>query len=128
MNLLIRDIVNISDFEPLKTPLIIGYKQICNITDLKSAFDDIYCSSIGFEISHLPDSEITWLNEKIESYMTTNLSVDARKSIAKLLLETEMFDLFMQKRFAQVKRYGLEGCESAAIVLDFILKTAVDSN
>jgi hypothetical protein len=39
--------------------------------------------------------------------MTMNLSIEAKKDIARLLIETEAFDLFMQKRFNQVKRYGL---------------------
>ena len=55
------------------------------------------------------------------------LTEEAKKDMAKLLLETEIFDLFMQKRFSQVKRYGLEGLESASILLDFILKTAAGS-
>lgn len=117
---------NISEIEPLKSPLMIGYKQINSREDLKQGFDEIYCSSVGFEISHLVDSEISWFAERIESLMTMKLSNESRKNIAKLLLETEMFDLFMQKRFSQVKRYGLEGCESAAVALDFILKTAIN--
>lgn len=60
--------------------------------------------------------------------MTINLSQQARKDMAKLLLEIEAFDLFMNKRFSQVKRYGIEGCESAAVVFDFILKTALKGN
>lgn len=59
--------------------------------------------------------------------MTMTLSMETKKDMAKLLLETEVFDLFMQKRFSHVKRYGLEGLESTSIVLDFILKTAIGS-
>lgn len=59
--------------------------------------------------------------------MTMTLAMETKKDMAKLLLETEVFDLFMQKRFSQVKRYGLEGLESTLIVLDFILKTAIGS-
>ena len=59
--------------------------------------------------------------------MTMNLSSEAKKNIAELMIKTELFDLFMQKRFNNVKRYGLEGCESAAVAFDFILKTVCDS-
>ena len=109
-------------------PITIGYKQANNLSDLSHLFSLIYCSSCGFEISHLSSQdEIDFLTNKIESFMTMKLAEEAKMEIAKLLLETEAFDLFMQKRFSQVKRYGLEGLESASIVLDFILKTAVGS-
>lgn len=106
-------------------PVLVGHKKAKTLNDLNQIFNEIYCSKVGFEISHLPEIELEWITEKIESFMTINLSTEAKKDIAKLLIETEAFDLFMQKRFNQVKRYGLEGCESAAVVLDFILKTAV---
>ena len=107
---------------------MIGYKQANNQLELTNIFNQIYCSTCGFEISHLSSQEeINFLTTKIESLMTMNLTEEAKKEMAKLLLETEVFDLFMQKRFSQVKRYGLEGLESASIVLDFILKTSIES-
>lgn len=114
-------------FENQNYPVLVGHKKVEIVNDLKQVFDEIYCSKVGFEISHLPENELEWLIERIESFMTMNLSAEAKKGIARLLIETEAFDLFMQKRFNQVKRYGLEGCESTAVVFDFILKTAVDS-
>lgn len=108
--------------------MLLGHKRAETLNDLKQIFNEIYCSKVGFEISHLPENELEWLTEKIESLMTISLSPQAKKDIAKLLIETESFDLFMQKRFNQVKRYGLEGCESAAIAFDFILKTAIEGN
>lgn len=105
-------------------PVTVGHKRAENGNQLKQVFDEIYCSKVGFEISHLPENELEWLTERIESFMTMNFSIEAKKNIARLLIETEAFDLFMQKRYNQVKRYGLEGCESAAVAFDFILKTA----
>lgn len=94
--------------------------------DLDQLFKDVYCASIGFEIVHLPDAELAWITRKLESIMTMQLSIDAKKDISKLLIESEAFDFFMQKRFGQVKRYGLDGCESAVVALDYILKTATE--
>ena len=109
-------------------PINIGHRQANSPSELNNLFDQIYCSTCGFEISHLSSQdEIDFLTNKIESFMTMNLAEEAKKEMAKLLLETEAFDLFMQKRFSQVKRYGLEGLESTSIVLDFILKTASGS-
>lgn len=107
-------------------PVKIGHKRAETVNQLNQVFDEIYCSKVGFEISHLPENELEWLTERIESFMTINLSIEAKKNIARLLIETESLDLFMQKRYNQVKRYGLEGCESAAVAFDFILKTAVN--
>ena len=104
---------------------MIGNKSVTNTRDLRRVLDDIYCSTVGYEISHVPDKELSWLTEKIESIMTTQFIKETKKDIAKLLLKTEAFDLFMQKRFSQVKRYSLEGCESVAVIFDLILKTAI---
>lgn len=106
-------------------PAFIGHKRAENDNDLKQILNEIYCSKVGFEISHLPSDELEFLTEKIEFYLTMKLSLEAKKDIARLMIETEALDLFMQKRYNQVKRYGLEGCESAAVAFDFILKTAV---
>lgn len=112
----------------MREPVTVGYKQANNATDLNHLFNQIYCSSCGFEISHISSQdEIDFLTKKIESFMTMELAAETKKEMARLLLETEVFDLFMQKRFSQVKRYGLEGLESTSLVLDFILKTAIGS-
>lgn len=111
-----------------KDPVTIGHKKVENSTDLKNIFNQIYCSSCGFEISHISSQlEVEFLTTKIESFMTLQLSEDTKKGLGKLLLETEGFDLFMNKRFGNVKRYGLEGLEASSIILDFILKTALGS-
>lgn len=126
MMTLCRSLINITMDESFKNPVIFGYKQATNMKDLSQLFKQVYCSYIGFEIAHLPDAELGWITTKIEAIMTTQLSAEAKRDIARLLIETEAFDLFMQKRFTQVKRYGLEGCESAAVAFDVILKTAAN--
>ena len=85
----------------------------------------IYCSGLGFEIFYLANEEFMWLSQRIEEIMTLELTFEVKERIADVLLKSEAFDLFMQKRFNQVKRYGLEGCESANVALDFILQTAL---
>lgn len=87
--------------------------------------DQIYCSGLGFEIFYLPNEEFMWLSQRIEEIMTMELTFEVKERIANVLLKSEAFDLFMQKRFNQVKRYGLEGCESASVAFDFILQTAL---
>jgi probable 2-oxoglutarate dehydrogenase E1 component DHKTD1 len=39
-----------------------------------------------------------------------------------LLLKTDTFDKFLSKKFANVKKYGLEGCETMIISLHSLLK------
>ena len=75
-----------------------------------------YCGNIGYEVSHLEETEKTWFREKIEKKESFD-----KLHIAKILLKSQTFDRFMSKRFAQVKRYSLEGNESMMVALDEIL-------
>lgn len=108
----------------LDSNISIGNRKIAFGPDLKNVLDYIYCSSAGFEVSHTPEDEYRWLSERIESVMTMDLSAETKTRIAQILLESEAFDAFMQKRFSQVKRYGLDGCESTVVALDTLLQIA----
>ncbi len=44
-----------------------------------------------------------------------------------MLIRSEAFDHFMQKRFTQVKRYGLEGAEGMMIIMKYLLEISAQS-
>lgn len=88
--------------------------------EIHQSLTDIYCGHVAFEFEHIPDmAEKRWFANFIESSSSSNGSDDARKRrFCELLAHSEAFDNFMQKKFGQVKRYGLEGAESALVALD----------
>jgi probable 2-oxoglutarate dehydrogenase E1 component DHKTD1 len=83
-----------------------------------------YCGRTAYEFMHIPNqSERRWFAHRVESIPLNHQPSDEyRKTMLKLLSRSEVFDHFMQKKFAQVKRYGLEGAESMMVVLDRIFR------
>jgi len=87
----------------------------------------IYCSKLGFEFNHIPDTnERRWFSRFIEGLSNFKVDKEQKLRIFQLLNRSETFDNFMAKRFPQVKRYGLEGAESMMVALDSLFKSASD--
>lgn len=65
--------------------------------------------------------ERQWFVHRVESLHLHQRPDEAQRlRLLRLLSQSEVFDHFMQKRFTQVKRYGLEGAESMMVALDQI--------
>ncbi|KAJ1871292.1 hypothetical protein LPJ55_003987 [Coemansia sp. RSA 990] len=81
---------------------------------------DTYCGHVAFEFEHIPDTaEKRWFADYVELTSKDNgLDTNKQRRALELLARSETFDNFMQKKFGQVKRYGLEGAESAIVALD----------
>ncbi|KAF9433774.1 hypothetical protein BGZ76_008999 [Entomortierella beljakovae] len=84
-----------------------------------------YCGNIAYEFIHIPNaSERRWFAHQVESYQKPPITPEDKKRIFELLARSEVFDHFMGKKFAQVKRYGLEGAESMMVALDSLFQAA----
>lgn len=91
--------------------------------DLASLLKTVYSGHLGFEISHIENSaERRWLYHTIETMSAIGASAALQQRMAKILLESEVFDQFMTKRFGQIKRYGLEGGEAMMIAVDVLVQ------
>ncbi|KAJ2786986.1 hypothetical protein GGI15_001092 [Coemansia interrupta] len=111
----------------LEVPLADGSKML-SIADINKALEDIYCGHVAFEFEHIPDTaEKRWFADYVEATSKDNsLGRSKKRRFYELLARSEAsitnstctFDNFMQKKFGQVKRYGLEGAESAIVALD----------
>lgn len=118
-----------SDFESNKKDTAYLYADINpleNIVDSKIKFDeaklnDIYLGSIGWEFSHLRNSdEKTWLLETVEN-KDISLNQESKIKILERLIEVENFEQFLHKSFVGARWYGLEGSEALIILLDEII-------
>ncbi|PHZ07394.1 2-oxoglutarate dehydrogenase, E1 component [Rhizopus microsporus ATCC 52813] len=79
----------------------------------------VYCGKIAYEFMHIPSaSERRWWYHAVESWQKPELTADQKKRIHELLVNSEVFDQFLGKKFPNVKRYGLEGAESMMVALD----------
>lgn len=86
----------------------------------------IYVGRIAYEYMHSPSkTERLWFSHLLESQVAPEpLSADEKRRIHKLVAESEVFDQFMQAKFPNLKRYGLEGGESMLPAMDALFKCA----
>ncbi|KAJ2040514.1 hypothetical protein H4S04_007901 [Coemansia sp. S16] len=91
-----------------------------SVAEIHQALTDLYCGHVAFEFEHIPDTaEKRWFADHVESTSASHkLDAAKKRRFYELLARSEAFDNFMQKKFGQVKRYGLEGAESAIVALD----------
>ena len=88
----------------------------------------IYIGNISFEYMHSPNkSERLWWSHFLESgYQSLNVDRERKKRIWSLMARSETFDHFLQTKFPNLKRYGLEGAESMLPALDSLFMVALD--
>lgn len=96
------------------------------LADLISILERMYCSSVGFEYMHIPSyDEREWLRSKIESEYpgSTGLNGEEQKRVLRKLVEGELFESELHKKYVGTKRFSIEGGETTIAVLDAILRS-----
>ncbi|EIM89258.1 dehydrogenase E1 and transketolase domain-containing protein 1 [Stereum hirsutum FP-91666 SS1] len=93
----------------------------------------IYVGRIAYEYMHSPSkTERLWFSHMLESKSATSAEeqdeAKKRKSrIHELLTQSEVFDQFLQAKFPNLKRYGLEGGESMIPALDTLFQVSAQA-
>ncbi|KAF7298919.1 2-oxoglutarate dehydrogenase E1 component mitochondrial [Mycena indigotica] len=93
---------------------------------------DIYTGPIAYEFMHSSNkTERLWFAHALESKhlasTQTPLPLEAKERIHGLLARSEVFDNFLQLKFPNLKRYGLEGGESMLPALDSLFSVAAQA-
>ncbi|OCH85266.1 dehydrogenase E1 and transketolase domain-containing protein 1, partial [Obba rivulosa] len=89
-----------------------------------------YVGRIAYEYMHSPSkTERLWFSHLLESESQAASKMDAQRKrrIYGLIARSEVLDQFMQLKFPNVKRYGLEGGESMLPALDALFSSAAQS-
>ena len=85
---------------------------------------ETYASSIGVEFLHIQSLEQKqWVQKRIEEvHNKTNFTNEGKKGIFQRLVESELFEQYLDKKFLGTKRYGIEGGESMIPGIEQIVK------
>ncbi|MEB3197761.1 MAG: 2-oxoglutarate dehydrogenase E1 component [Candidatus Sericytochromatia bacterium] len=93
---------------------------------LQSVLDQLlatYCGPIGFELSHLPETERAWFQQRIEAWGGTQLpDVTTRQRALMRLTAAEGLERYLHKRYVGQKRFSLEGGEALIPMLDQLIQ------
>ena len=93
------------------------------LNEIISILKETYCGSIGVEFVHIQDADQKqWVQERIEEVRNkTQFTSNGKKAIFKRLLEAEMFEKCLDKKFIGTKRLGLVGSEATVPGLKLLM-------
>ncbi|KAF9479328.1 dehydrogenase E1 and transketolase domain-containing protein 1 [Pholiota conissans] len=106
------------------------------LKQIREHLRSVYVGNIAYEYMHAPSkTERLWFSHLLESQSlpkpedTPLVSIDTehKRRIHGLLARSEVFDNFLQLKFPNLKRYGLEGGESMLPALDSLFAAAAQA-
>ena len=88
--------------------------ETASLKEIITILNKTYASSIGVEFLHIQSVEQKqWVQARIEeAYNKTNFTKQGKKAIFQRLVESELFEQYLDKKFLGTKRYGIVGGES----------------
>jgi 2-oxoglutarate dehydrogenase E1 component len=99
--------------------------QLATLDEILSVLREAYCRTLGVEYMHIQDpDQKRWIQQHVEGVSAT-AGPDEQRHILDRLNAAEVFERFLHTRYVGQKRFGLEGAESAIVILDAILDEAV---
>jgi 2-oxoglutarate dehydrogenase E1 component len=99
-------------------------RDVATLDEILHLLRDAYCRTLGIEYMHIPDPEQKrWIQQHVEGVSQT-LGIDEQRHILDRLNAAEAFERFLHTRYVGQKRFGLEGAESAMVLLDTVLNEA----
>jgi multifunctional 2-oxoglutarate metabolism enzyme len=100
-------------------------KDLATLDEILHLLRDAYCRTLGIEYMHIQDPEQKqWIQQHVEG-VSSVLGPEEQRHILGRLNAAEVFERFLHSRYVGQKRFGLEGAESAIVLLDTILDEAV---
>ncbi|KAH9170042.1 dehydrogenase E1 and transketolase domain-containing protein 1 [Lactarius sanguifluus] len=95
------------------------------LRDITNHLHSVYVGRIAYEYMHSSSkTERLWFSHILEARTPPLLDIRQKKRIHELLVHSETFDQFLQLKFPNLKRYGLEGGESMVPALDALFSVA----
>ena len=101
-----------------------GYSAL---KDIVQALKETYCRSVGVEYMHLQDpAERHWLQARMEPQRNRpTLTSEERVQILHQLLQSAIFEQYLNKKFIGVTRFSLEGGDALIPMLKGLTEHAV---
>jgi len=99
------------------------------LRDMLSSLEETYSGKIGFEFMHIHNTEVrNWIRHRIEHRFEDHFTQKhSKEKILNWILESELFEKFLGKKFLGEKRFSLEGGEGLMVLLNTILEKSPSS-
>ncbi len=98
------------------------------LRQIVGSLKETYCRSIGVEYMHLQDpEERRWLQERMEpAHNRPRLDAPQKVRILEKLIQSALFEQFLNKKYVGVTRFSLEGGDAVIPLLDHMTERAAD--
>ena len=95
-----------------------------SIRELVSTLRANYCGNVGLEYMHISDvEERRFLQERMEGKdAAISFSPEGKKAILAKVIEAELWERFLGKKYVGTKRFGLDGGEAMIPALEAVIK------
>jgi 2-oxoglutarate dehydrogenase E1 component len=105
----------------------LGGEDLMSLGRIIATLRDAYCRTIGIEYMHIQDPvQKQWIQSHVEG-VPAALGPEEQHHVLGRLNAAEAFERFLHTRYVGQKRFGLEGAESAIVLLDAVFDEAVRS-
>ena len=98
--------------------------KVSTLEELDASLRAKYSSTVGFEYMHLANyPEREWLRAKIEGGISgrSRYTDSEKKAILSKLIEGDLFESELHRKYVGTKRFSLEGTETVIAALDALL-------
>lgn len=103
-------------------------QETMKLSTLLSDLKRVYCSSIGFEFTHLfSQEERAWLQGQIEKRFTSGgyrLTKPQKLRRLQKIIDAETFESELHRKYVGHKRFSLQGSETLIPMIDTLLEEA----
>jgi 2-oxoglutarate dehydrogenase E1 component len=101
-------------------------KPSATLRELLEVLQETYCRALGVEFMYIQEpQERQWLIDRMEPVRNRpSLSEAEKRQILQKLIEANLFENFLHRRFLGQKRFSLEGGEVLIPVLDRLIRRA----
>ncbi|ETV88960.1 oxoglutarate dehydrogenase (succinyl-transferring), E1 component, variant 2 [Aphanomyces astaci] len=100
---------------------------VATLRDIVTQLRALFCGHIATEYQHLRNRDAAmWIRESLVKYNDHEFTPAEKVAIFNHMLQAELFEKFLGRRFSGAKRFSVEGGESLIPGLKELLQTASD--
>ncbi|CAI5727117.1 unnamed protein product [Peronospora effusa] len=98
---------------------------VATLREIVTELRGLFCGHIGIEYQHLRNRDAAlWIRERLEKYKEHQFSNEEKVDMLRQMVQAELFERFLGRRFSGAKRFSIEGGESLIPGLCELLENA----
>jgi 2-oxoglutarate dehydrogenase E1 component len=101
---------------------------VATLRQIVTELRELFCGHIATEYQHLRNRDAAlWIRETLVKYKGVQFTREQKITMFNDMLQTELFERFLGRRFSGYKRFSIEGGESLVPGLKELLQSASDA-